>query len=615
MCGIFCYSGAGAAATVIAGLRRLEYRGYDSWGLGIGGDTAVEYHKTLQPLQTATAPRPKGDDGIAVGHTRWATHGAVTIANCHPHLSADGQLALVHNGIVENFLALKQQLLASGTDFSSETDTEVALRLLENQLALLNEDPDAEAVVQALRMTFLQLQGRNTLVLLDNRHRQIIAIRQGSPLVAGRKIAAATATESGADNHCEASVPGVDTAFFLASDALSFAEHTTESAVVHDRQVVVCRRNSITAQCVDTRKPQPLQWHHHRFPQITLDRKGCEHFMLKEILEQWHTIEQAAQLCDSQLSTLVDKIHHTKALYLTGAGAAYFVAEHIAHMIRRATGIRAQAIPAYDYTCYLPLMQPGEVLLAISQSGETADTLRFIQQAKNLGVNIASVVNMPGATLTQVSDFAFNSHCGPEACVLSTKSGTAQLSFGYLLSEALAGRTPAAKLAIGQLAQSLHAYLSAGTLGTIAALAEKISGEHIFLLGESKYTAPAKIGALNIKEASYIHAESFVAGELKHGVIALIEPGTPVIFFMDAGNRDYLSGVVAEVKARGGFTIGIAHQPESFFDHTLVIPPLAETAGIIASIIPCQLLAYYLSVQRGLNPDQPRNLAKSVTVI
>lgn len=608
MCGIFCYAGAGGAiGKTLAGLKRLEYRGYDSWGLAVPGDGRIEYFKSLDPLQQAEAPLQAFDGDMAIGHTRWATHGAVNLDNSHPHLSADRRFALVHNGIVENYADLKRQLIDAGIELQSDTDTEVIMRLFERRLAASNGRSERSGhIADTLQAAFQQLKGRNTLVLLDQLQGQIIAIRHGSPLLLGRR------QSEGGD---EGGEKPAGAEFFLASDALSFAEYTAESAALEDRQLLVCRGGAVTVRHIDDGRSAALQWQRRHFPQVKLDRRGCRHFMLKEILEQWHTVAQAARLCDMQLAALADKIAAYGTLYLTGAGAAYFVAEQIAHMIRRDSGIRAQAIPAYDYTCYLPLMQPGEVLLAISQSGETADTLQFIQQAKNLGVKVASVVNMPGATLTQVSDYAFNSQSGPEACVLSTKSGTAQLTFGYLLSRALAGRTASARDAIRQLAQSLSHYLDSHTLQAIASLAQQLRGEHLYLLGEGQYTAAAKIGALNIKEASYIHAESFVAGELKHGVIALIEAGTPVIFFMDADNRDYIASVAAEVKARGGFTIGIAPWDEGGFDSTVVLPPLAETAGVISSIIPCQILAYYLSIQRGLNPDKPRNLAKSVTVI
>ncbi|MBU2705540.1 glutamine--fructose-6-phosphate transaminase (isomerizing) [Zooshikella marina] len=611
MCGVFGYIGKdNAVTTVVQGLKHLEYRGYDSWGLAIPIKNNVEVYKTLDPLHTADTVPIDFKSTIALGHTRWATHGAVNITNCHPHVSTSKRFALVHNGIVENFQMLKTQLKSLNINLISDTDTEVIVRLIEIELNKIKSVDNfcekspitADDYQEALSRVFKMLKGRNTLVLICAGLNLLLGIRNGSPLIAG--IISDHAHNQ--DSYSE---------LFIASDYYSFAKYTNTCLLLDDWQLIRCEQKNVRVIDLKTNEIIPSNWQVFERYSLELSRDGFSHFMLKEIQEQWATLTKATAVDPQALEKLIHAMSQAQNIYITGAGAAFFIGEQIASLLREIADIFVISIPAYEAQSYLLTMQAGDVLIAISQSGETADTLHFIEQAKQKNVLIASVVNMPGAMMSRLSDFPFLSSAGPEVCVLSTKSSTSQLAFGYLLAQTIIDQYESAKCNIDRLSHQLSHYFTDDSLQTIADLAKTITGEHIYLLGNQQFIGASKIGALNIKEASYIHAEAFAAGELKHGVIALIDKGTPVICFMNKRNEDYMTAIASEVKARGGMIIGISEQPNELFDHMIRLPSPDNPANVISHIIPCQLLAYYLATQRGLNPDKPRNLAKSVTVI
>lgn len=590
MCGVFAYCGQGdAARQVINGLKRLEYRGYDSWGMAIAGHEQLETYKYVGAISDQETIDFFPSTEVALGHTRWATHGAVNLENCHPHLSMDSTFSVVHNGIVENYQSIKDELIEKGHIFYTETDTEVIVRLIEE---LITEGESFTEVVQA---AFLRLTGRNTIVVLVYATQAIIAIRHGSPLVVGKG-------EQG---------------YFFASDSLSFAEETKQCLMIQDLEMVSLQAEHL--EVLDLRSNQHREWVwqcvNHEF--AVVDKEGYPHYMLKEVMEQWQTISQATQLNESDLDGLVQKIEKAPHVFLLGAGGAFFVADQTAFFMRTFAQIAAFGVRSYEVASVLPMVSSQDVVIAISQSGETADTLNALQAFKAKGCTIASVLNMPGSSMTHLSDFTFYSQSGPEICVLSTKSCSAQLTFGYLLAQKLAGHWERALNDVVQLSHVLSHYLNYPTLEK-AGKASKAFGnkDHLFVLGSDRYYKVAQLAALNIKEASTVHAEAFSGGELKHGVLALIEQGTPVVVYWSEGEMGNMEHITHELKSRGAFIVGIAHAPHFLFDAFLPLPgPTHSQASRITDVIPGQFLAYQLALLRGQNPDRPRNLAKSVTVI
>lgn len=345
----------------------------------------------------------------------------------------------------------------------------------------------------------------------------------------------------------------------------------------------------------------------------SVDKGDYPYFMLKEIMEQWQTIPRAATIDVEQLDKAADLLRRAATIVVTGAGGAAYVADQIAWQLRQAISQPCLSIKAYELDSWRSMLKRDDVLIAISQSGETADTLSAIALARAHKMRVISVVNVPGTTISSQSDICFSSRSGPEICVLSTKSATAQLSWGWVMAGYLSGRLVHAN-DIDNVAHQLSQALDRALVQNIRNIAIALGDvEHLFVLGHDKYFATAQIGALNIKEASYIHAEAFAAGELKHGVIALVEEGTPVIVFADA-NDGYMINVTSEVKARGATVLGISEEDNQLYDYHIPLRLVDSDFSVVTSIIPCQLLAYHLAVLRGNNPDRPRNLAKSVTV-
>lgn len=599
MCGVFAYTGKDdAVRQVINGLKRLEYRGYDSWGMAVLGSDKIEVYKNIGAICEQHSMDLLPPTQVALGHTRWATHGAVNLENCHPHLSSNLQFSVVHNGIVENYQELKQQLLVKGHHFQTETDTEVIVRLIEDyqqQAALYDSDIGESSLLAATQSAFLELEGRNTIVVLAYQNQQFIGIRNGSPLVVGKG-------ESG---------------YFFASDSLSFAEETQQCLMLQDMELINCQSGALQLMEVGGKLTKPFEWQTVNHVSVNVDKEGYPHFMLKEVMEQWSSIANAAEISKPELQMLVDAMKAANHVFLVGAGGAYFAAEQISFLLRTIAQLNALGVRAYELDSFLPLVQPGDVVLAVSQSGETADTLRFLDAVQHKGVTVGCLVNMPGSSMTHLSDLVYYNQSGPEVCVLSTKSCSAQLTFGYLLANAVIEQFEQAKQEIERLSYQLSHYLGFPILEQAAQFAQKIyHHHHLFLLGTGRYFMAAQIAALNIKEASTLHAEAFSGGELKHGVLALIESGTPIVVFLDSSKDKAMINVTAELKSRGAFILGISDEPNELFDEFL---PLSGStfpqASIISDVIPGQLLAYQLAMLRGQNPDRPRNLAKSVTVV
>jgi len=589
MCGIFGYIGTkNASGVILDGLKRLEYRGYDSWGVAVLTKNGIKVAKKVGAIGDYHAISSLPKSTIGIGHTRWATHGGVTYKNAHPHFSTDKSFVLAQNGIVENYIELKKSLVKEGFKFTTQTDTEIIVRLVEKYR--LKGSSLKKAVIKA----FKSLKGRNTIVVLDSLQRRVIAIRNGSPLVVG----------IGKEE------------YFFASDTLSFADRTNDVVYIEDMQMVVYEEETLSVTDLSTLKMIAVKPTHLNHKDVLVNKDGYEHFMLKEIMEERHVLSNAVNYSLQDLKPLLSAIKKANTVFTIGAGGAFLAADQVAYLLRSIAGIKAVGMRAYEIDSYSHFFQKGDVVIAISQSGETADTIEALKVIKAKGVKVASAVNMLGSTITRMSDYPFFSRSGSEICVLSTKSGVAEVAFGYMLAHAFNGIKVASE--IQKLETYLDKkYLTKDFIAHTKRIAKKIAKrDHAFLLGKGANYLVASIGALNIKEASCVHAEGFAAGELKHGVIALIEKGTPVITFVDTdSDHDYMISATAEVKARGAFVIGIGVENHELFDEFIPLPTLSKlNCAIIANIIPCQLLAYHLAVLKGLNPDKPRNLAKSVTV-
>jgi glutamine---fructose-6-phosphate transaminase (isomerizing) len=582
MCGIVACIGEGAQELAVRGLQRMQYRGYDSYGFAWidGPGRQIQTRKSIDSLEDLQDRLPVST--AILGHTRWATHGGVTLENCHPHVAQTREFSLAHNGIVENHQELKA--LTGNVVYFGQTDTEVIVRLLESALK------ENSTRLDALRSVILRLKGRNTVVVLFD-DGELLGVRQGSPLVVGKAVGQ----------------------YFLASDALSFSQYSSECFALDEGCIVRIKGQELEV-FAEHQAAQQVGWEQFDLDESEFSKDGYAHYMLKEIMEQWQSIASQANLDEAELRRLAVLCSDGKRIMVTGSGGAYFTSIQVAWLLREIGGVSALAVAAYEVDTMYALFGSGDLVLAISQSGETADTIQAIETARSWGMQVASLVNMPMSSIARLSDFQFSNQSGPEICVLSTKSASAQVTFGYLLAKEVAGES-GAREKTDQLSQVLSQYLTLKNVRGIQKIARSLlKASGIFVLGRGLYFGTARIAALNIKEASYFHAEAFSAGELKHGVIALIEEATPVIMFVPR-NDAYMLNVAAEVQARGASVIAIGYEDNELFDEFIPMPEASDPLlASVSSIIPCQLLAYYLSIQSGVNPDKPRNLAKSVTV-
>ncbi len=608
MCGVFAYSGnqQDAVSKALAGLKRLEYRGYDSWGVAaVDSDAAANsiwVHKQVGKISGAALTSDDAPNSVvALAHTRWATHGGITQENAHPHQATDGSFVVVQNGIVQNFAELKAELKQQGYRFVSETDTEVIVRLIEAELKLLlskkTAKPTLEQYRQAVRAAFLRLEGRNTIVLLTAAG-ELVAARQGSPLVVGK------------GQHTNE--------WWLSSDTLSFADQVKQIVVIDNGQLLTLdRAGSLGVWSIRHNKQLPYRLEKLNLERQTIDKEGFPHFMLKEIHESPVVVEQVARQPKAPLQKLAKAIKKAAHVYTIGSGTAGIAAAQMAYFLRHHGHIVATSLVGADAVEYMALMQAGDVLIAPSQSGETADVLEILEQAKAKGVLIATYVNMQGSSMSRLADFPFMAQAGPEVCVMSTKVYVSQLAWAYLLAQTVAGNYDSAAVELQALSQEMARYLkSAALTKQLRHVTEVLlPAANIFLLGKAQQLQTIREGMVKLIEGSYKHAHALPAGDLKHYAITLMEKGVPVIVV--CAQDEVVSDVMNaahEVKARGATIIGIG--PDSYakeFDHYLAVPDTGETMSLI-SVIPLQLLAYHLTVALGNDVDHPRNIAKSVTV-
>lgn len=576
MCGIFAVFDDRknhAAQTVLAGLKKLEYRGYDSWGIALnpkaGKTLLIEKH--VGKIGEAQTALPGGK--AAIGHTRWATHGGVSDTNAHPHLDCSGQIAVIHNGIVENYQELKSVLLSQGHRFVSETDTEIVAHLVE-------EHAKKMSLEKAVFAAFSELIGSNAICVIDTKADTIVAARNGSPLVAG--------------------FAGTET--FLASDTTAFLDKTNRVYFLQDDEGIAISDVGTDLYQLPTGKkiklePVTLDWKAQ-----DADRGGYPHFLLKEIMEQAHTIPQALRIYSEVKRVLRKKLEDGYRPVFIGCGTAYYCGLACQYRFAKA-GYPAQIIGGYEFEPFAGSIGPKTLVVAISQSGETADTLIAVKQARKQGAAIAAVVNARGSSLERLADIVLPVSAGPEIAVVSTKAFSAQLASLFSL--------------FGDPGNmDLSQWLGSKLQQEILQVAKEImTEEHAFVIGKYLNYPAALEFALKLKETSYIHAEAFAAGELKHGVITLVQKGTPCFVLTDSGPAfKEIRSSAAQLKARGGSIIGIGPVRAPEFDAWIAVPDRGEEYAIFYNVIVGQLLGYYLGVGRGADPDKPRNLAKSVTV-
>lgn len=605
MCGIIGYAGKESAAGVLLeGLSNLEYRGYDSAGISVFENGVIETVKTkgrLQELRDKVAAHKPLLGGCGIGHTRWATHGEPSERNSHPH--ATQKLSLVHNGIIENYLQLKQGLQAHGCAFASETDTEVAARLID---FLYEGDPFA-AICKALE----KLEGSFALgVIFADHPGKIFAVRKDSPLIVGL---------GDAENYIASDVPAIlsRTRDYYLLDELEIAEIVRDEVTVRDTQGKVVGKKRLTADwSVDAAQ-----------------RGGYDHFMLKEIHEQPHVLLDTVRarvgngLPDFSDDGLPEGFFgRFRRIHVVACGTAMYAGTVGRALIERLARIPVLTDLASEFRYRNPILFPDDLFIAISQSGETADTLAALRLAKNAGVTTLSVVNVIGSSIAREADYVVHTFAGPEIAVASTKAFSVQIATTCLFAIAMAlqnGRLDTAearRLTAGLLdavARTKDAIAFAGTLEDMAE--HFVDTSSLFYLGRGVDHALAMEGSLKLKEISYIHSESYAAGELKHGTISLITDGVPVVALIT--QRDLLPKVVSnvkEVRSRGGYVFVITMEgfdiDEDIYDDIVHLPAVNDLFAPILSVIILQLFAYYVAVARGCDVDKPRNLAKSVTV-
>ena len=590
MCGIFGYVGEEreVGPMVLAGLRKLEYRGYDSWGLVVRENGHLALEKQVGKIGAAAATVPAGTVGI--GHTRWATHGAVTRANAHPHLDCEGKLALIHNGIVENYAVLKEQLQASGHRFVSETDSEVIVHLIEEELRRPEHGGDLCA---ATRAAFRQLRGLNAIIVLAAGQDRLVAAKNISPLVIGV----------------------ADGETYIASDVTALLEHTRQVIYLEDGQIATLTPAGVAIHDVATGEPVAANVEQVTWEVGDTGLNGYAHFMAKEIAEQPRIMAAMAETHPVFAQALADLIEAAPGTILTGCGTASYAALAGQYLFSRIAARPVNFASGSEFKYLEHFITEGSLVLALSQSGETADIIESVGLARRRGARIAALVNMPGSTLMRMADLAVPLQAGPEQCVLSTKAYTAKVATLLLTAHALAGSLEAGRELLRQAALGMRDVLDGDGARQVKSLARLIRDkEHIYVIGRGPNYPTALEAALKIKEGSYVHAEGFAGGELKHGVIALIEHGTPcLVFAPNDQTRDDIISSAMEMKARGGFIIGVSSLPSSAFDFHIPVADVGDAQPLV-NVVPAQLLGYHLALLRGADPDKPRNLAKSVTV-
>jgi len=608
MCGIFGYVGPRANAHILVdSLKRLEYRGYDSWGIALASDAGLAVRREAGRITSAILSDEDGSPGECWGgiaHTRWATHGPPTRENAHPHVACDGKLAIVHNGIIENYATLKEKLQAQGHLFRSETDTEVIAHLIDRFMR--DGVQFREAFLDALKL----LEGTYGVAAV---HAEcpgvILAARKGSPMVIG--------VGNGE--------------MMLGSDPAALVAHTQQVIYLEDGEAATLRADSYETHDLDA-APVGKEVQRIAFDLPAIERGGYAHFMLKEIFDQPKTIRDSfrGRIIRAEGTAKLGGINETllrdvKRLHILGCGTSWHAGLVGKYLMENLARIPTEASYAAEFRYANPVVEPGTLIIAISQSGETADTLAGVREARLHGAPAIGIVNVVGSTIARECAQGVYIHAGPEIGVASTKAFTSQLTALALLALHL-GRIRGMPLrdalrfldAIRRLPEQAAKVLEWND--GIREIADEYVDSTNFLYIGRLYEYPVALeGALKLKEISYIHAEGIPAAELKHGPIALVDPQMPtVVCAAQEGILEKMASNVQEIRARGGRILAVAREGEQeiskLAEHTITIPPTLDPLVPILGVIPLQLLAYHIAVKRGCDVDRPRNLAKSVTV-
>lgn len=610
MCGIVGYTGPREAyPIIIKGLKRLEYRGYDSTGVALqnGGIKVYKKKGKVAELEDNIVGKDLHAN-VGIGHTRWATHGEPSDLNAHPHQSASGKLAMIHNGIIENYSQLKNELLKKGYTFKSETDTEVLLNFIEE--IKINNNCTLE---EAVRIALKRVVGAYVILLLDaDEPETIIAARKGSPLVIG----------VGKGEH------------FLGSDASPMLEYTKEVVYVNDYELAIIKPDELILKNLGNEKLTPYI-QKLDLELAAIEKGGYEHFMVKEIFEQPQTIydclrgrldADAGTITMSGIEQYANQIKNANRIVMIACGTSWHAGLVAEYIIEELCRINVEVEYASEFRYRNPVINEGDVIIAISQSGETADTLVAIETAKSKGAIILGVVNVVGSSIARASHGGAYTHAGPEIGVASTKAFTAQLAVLTMIALKIANikntisheRYMLLLKELNEVPEKVAWVLK--NHKQIKALAEKYKDADDFLYLGRGYNFPVALeGALKLKEISYIHAEGYPAAEMKHGPIALVDEKLPVVFIAtkDAYHEKVVSNM-QEIKARKGKVVSVITEGDelstSLSNDVMIIPEADEIVAPMISVVPLQLLAYYIGIARGCDVDKPRNLAKSVTV-
>ena len=611
MCGIVGYVGTKSAVGIIVeGLKRLEYRGYDSAGVAVIDDTGLNVRRAvgrIKALETVLRERPVNGT-IGIGHTRWATHGRPSEDNAHPHTDCGGSLVVVHNGILENYLEIKDRLAADGHTFKSETDTEVLAHLVEHHLR------GTQRLDQAVKAALREVSGSYAVgVVSKAAPDRLIAAKQG----AGSVVVGLGRGE-----------------MFVASDIPAILSHTRDVVILEDNDVAVVTAQGVELSTVDggpvQREPTKIMW-----DPIMAEKGGYRHFMLKEIYEQPRAIAdtfrgriapETGNIVLPEINLDPSTVRAIQRVVLVACGTAWHAALLARTMIERLAGIPAEVDLASEFRYRDAIVGPETLVIAVSQSGETADTIGAVKAARLKGCPILAITNVVGSALAREATGVLQMHAGPEIGVASTKAFATMMVASYLLSLWL-GRQRGA-LTSEDVKKRIHELVEIPRLvektleldARMEMLARQVSDARDFLyLGRGVQFPIALEGALKLKEISYIHAEGYAGGEMKHGPIALIAEQLPVVVLIPRdSSHDRMLGNMEEVRARDGQVIAICHPEDraaaSKANHVIEVPPSAELLAPMLTVIPLQLLAYHVALRRGCDVDQPRNLAKSVTV-